>query len=262
MKKLINSTRVFRVLELADLLPEAVRHDGIKLDPTKVTIDISGCGYTVEDLQKALFERFNIQVENRPSTPDPAAHHRHHALQGLAPVRRAHAHRARGHTPRRLVQTPEIPAFTRLRFLPRDAYYCGGELVQVFDERERVNRRLAGRIAADQIVPGPASRCSCRAADHARDRGLSRRLAPFAQAHGDARRGARGLRALHPRPQARRGSLATPPVLESVGADRPPYVVHGHARGLRSGATISRTAALPPFCVCVCGRRGVAPNEP
>ena len=45
VRKLINSTRVFRVLELEDLLPEAVRHDGIKLDPTKVTIDISGCGY-------------------------------------------------------------------------------------------------------------------------------------------------------------------------------------------------------------------------
>ena len=41
------------------------------------------------------------------------------------------------------------------RFLPRDAYYCGGELIPVFDERERVNRRLAGRIAADQIVPYP-----------------------------------------------------------------------------------------------------------
>src|SRR5688572_21246780 len=63
VRNLINSTKVFRVLELEDLLPEAVRHDGILLDPTKVTIDISGCGYTVEDLQKALFERFNIQVE-------------------------------------------------------------------------------------------------------------------------------------------------------------------------------------------------------
>ena len=40
-----------------------VRHDGIRLDPTKVTIDISGCGYTVDDLQKELFERYNIQVE-------------------------------------------------------------------------------------------------------------------------------------------------------------------------------------------------------
>ena len=57
--------------------------------------------------------------------------------------------------PRRLVQTPGMPAFTRLRYLPRDAYYCGGELVPVFDERERVSRKLVGRVAADQIVPYP-----------------------------------------------------------------------------------------------------------
>jgi arginine decarboxylase len=57
--------------------------------------------------------------------------------------------------PRRLVQTPEIPAFTQLRYLPRDAYYCGGELVPVFDDRERTNRKLSGRICADQIVPYP-----------------------------------------------------------------------------------------------------------
>ena len=80
VRKLINSTKVFRVLELEDLLPEAVRHDGIKLDPTKVTIDISGCGYTVEDLQKALFERFNIQVEKSTfNTLDPATDDWHHA---------------------------------------------------------------------------------------------------------------------------------------------------------------------------------------
>src|SRR3954463_7368607 len=60
---LINSTKVFRVLELEDLLPAEVRGDGIRLDPTKVTIDISGCGYTAEDLQKDLFERYNLQVE-------------------------------------------------------------------------------------------------------------------------------------------------------------------------------------------------------
>jgi arginine decarboxylase len=57
--------------------------------------------------------------------------------------------------PRRLVQTPEIPAFTKLKFLPRDAYYCGGELLPVLDERKRVSRALAGRICADQIVPYP-----------------------------------------------------------------------------------------------------------
>ena len=156
VKSLINSTKVFRVLELEDLLPDAVKHDGIRLDPTKVTIDISGCGYTVEDLQKALFERFNIQVEKSTfntltllltiGTTRSKVSRLYDALMRISREQRA---------PRRLVQTPEIPPFTKLVFLPRDAYYCGGELVPVFDERERVNRKLAGRVAADQIVPYP-----------------------------------------------------------------------------------------------------------
>src|SRR3989440_335068 len=156
VRNLINSTRVFRVLELDDLLPDEVRHDGIRLDPTKVTIDISGCGYTVDDLQKLLFDRYNIQVEKSTfntltllltiGTTRSKVSRLYDALMRIARENRA---------PRRLVQTPEIPAFTRLRYLPRDAYYCGGELVQVFDERERVNRKLAGRICADQIVPYP-----------------------------------------------------------------------------------------------------------
>jgi arginine decarboxylase len=156
VRDLINSTRVFRVLELEDLLPEAVRNDGIRLDPTKVTIDISSSGYTVDDLQKLLFERYNIQVEKSTfntltllltiGTTRSKVSRLYDALMRIA---------REGHAPRRLVQTPEIPAFTKLSFLPRDAYYCGGELVPVFDERERVNRRLAGRVCADQIVPYP-----------------------------------------------------------------------------------------------------------
>src|SRR5256885_1821986 len=156
VRNLINSTRVFRVLELDDLLPDEVRHDGIRLDPTKVTIAISACGYTVADLQKLLFERSTIQVEKSTfntltllltiGTTRSKVSRLYDALMRIARENRA---------PRRLVQTPEIPAFTKLKFLPRDAYYCGGELVPVFDERERVNRRLAGRICADQIVPYP-----------------------------------------------------------------------------------------------------------
>jgi arginine decarboxylase len=156
VRKLINSTKVFRVLELEDLLPEQVKHDGIRLDPTKVTIDISGCGYTVDDLQKLLFERYNIQTEKSTfntltllltiGTTRSKVSRLYDALMRIARENRA---------PRRLVQTPEIPAFTKLVYLPRDAYYCGGELLPVLDERERVNRALAGRICADQIVPYP-----------------------------------------------------------------------------------------------------------
>jgi arginine decarboxylase len=156
VRKLINSTKVFRVLELEHLLPPEARNDGILLDPTKVTIDISGCGYTVEDLQKVLFERYNIQVEKSTfntltllltiGTTRSKVSRLYDALMRIA---------REGRPPRRLVQTPEIPGFTRLRYLPRDAYYCGGELLPMFDERERVNQKLVGCVCADQIVPYP-----------------------------------------------------------------------------------------------------------
>src|SRR5262249_19731283 len=100
--------------------------------------------------------RFNIQVEKSTfntltllltiGTTRSKVSRLYDALMRIAREKRA---------PRRLVRTPEIPAFTRLRYLPRDAYYCGGGLLPVFDDRERVNRALAGRVCADGIVPYP-----------------------------------------------------------------------------------------------------------
>src|SRR5712691_10600352 len=130
VRELVNSTRVFRVLELEDLLPDEVRHDGIRLDPTKVTIDISGCGYTVDDLQKLLFERYNIQVEKSTFN----------TLTLLLTI---------GTTRSKLSRLYDsLMRIARENRAPR-------RLVQVFDERERVNKKLAGRICADQIVPYP-----------------------------------------------------------------------------------------------------------
>jgi arginine decarboxylase len=152
----INSTGVFRVLELDELLPSEVKHDGIRLDPTKVTVDISTCGYTVEDLQRELFTRFNIQVEKSTfntlsllltiGTTRSKVSRLYDALMRIA---------REGRAPRRLYQAPDIPEFTQLRYLPRDAYYCGGEALPILDEKDQVNRALVDRACADQITPYP-----------------------------------------------------------------------------------------------------------
>ena len=156
LRSQINSTGVFRVLDLDELLPEGLAKDDIRLDPTKVTVDISSCGYTVEDLQRELFERFNIQVEKSTfntltllltvGTTRSKVSRLYDALMRIA---------REGHVPRRLYQFPEIPDFTRLRFLPRDAYYCGGELIPLLGESDEINPVLADRVCADQIVPYP-----------------------------------------------------------------------------------------------------------
>ena len=156
LRKQINSTGVFRVLELEELLPDEVRHDGIRLDPTKVTVDISRSGYTVEELQRELFDRYNIQVEKSTfntltllltiGTTRSKVSRLYDALMRIA---------REGRAPQRLYQFPDIPEFTRLRFLPRDAYYAGGEAVPLLDEKDNVNRALVDRICADQITPYP-----------------------------------------------------------------------------------------------------------
>jgi len=152
----INSTGVFRVLALEELLPDEVKHDGILLDATKVTLDISSCGYTVEDLQRELFTRFNIQVEKSTfntlsllltiGTTRSKVSRLYDALMRVA---------REGRAPRRLYQFPEIPEFTRLKYLPRDAYYCGGEAVELLDSKDNPNRALVDRVCADQITPYP-----------------------------------------------------------------------------------------------------------
>jgi arginine decarboxylase len=156
LRKQVNSTGVFRVLELDELLPDEVKNDGIQLDPTKVTVDISSCGYTVEELQRELFERFNIQVEKSTfntltllltiGTTRSKLSRLYDALMRIA---------REGRAPQRLYQFPDLPDFTRLRFLPRDAYYCGGESVPLLDEKDNVNTGLVDRVMADQITPYP-----------------------------------------------------------------------------------------------------------
>jgi arginine decarboxylase len=156
LRQQINSTGVFRVLELEDLLPEEVRNDNIRLDPTKITIDISSCGMTVDELQQELFTRFNITVEKSTvntltllltiGTTRSKCSRLYDALMRIAREKR---------TSRRLYRMPDLPPFTELVYLPRDAYYCGGELVPLLDDNDQPNQALAGRICADQIVPYP-----------------------------------------------------------------------------------------------------------
>jgi arginine decarboxylase len=156
LRQQINSTGVFRVLELQDLLPEEVKDDQIQLDPTKITVDISSCGLTVDELQQELFTRFNITVEKSTfntitllltiGTTRSKCSRLYDALMRIAREKRA---------PRRLYRTPDIPGFTELVYLPRDAYYCGGELIPLLDDNDQPNASLVGRTCADQIVPYP-----------------------------------------------------------------------------------------------------------
>ena len=156
LRAAIDATGVFRALTLDDLLPAEVRKDGVRLDPTKITIDISGSGCSVEDFQSVLFEKFNIQVEkstfNTVSLLLTIGTTRSKLSRLIDALGRL-AHEAG--PPRRRLRAPEIAEFTELRYLPRDAYYSVGELVELQGEDGHANPALAGRICADQISPYP-----------------------------------------------------------------------------------------------------------
>jgi len=122
-----------------------------------VTVDISSCGYTVEDLQRELFDRYNIPGrEIHVQYADPAADDRHTRSKVLRLLRRADAYRARGPLAAPLYRFPENPGFhapslpAARRLLLRPVGSCPGR------RESNIRRDLLefGR-AADQIVPYP-----------------------------------------------------------------------------------------------------------
>ena len=155
LKAGINATGVFRVLELDDLLPPEVKLDGVRLDPTKLTVDISPSGLTVQDFQQMLFERHHVQVEkstfNTVSLLLTIGTTRGKVARLLDALRRIAREKR---PPRQLDRLADLPGVTELRYLPRDAYYARGEILAMIDN-DRRNDALIGKIAADAVVPYP-----------------------------------------------------------------------------------------------------------
>ncbi len=63
LKKSINSLRKFKVLTIDDMISPEIKNDNIRLDGTKITIDISKSGYTSKEIEHILLSKHNIQIE-------------------------------------------------------------------------------------------------------------------------------------------------------------------------------------------------------
>jgi arginine decarboxylase len=160
LREKIGATGAFRVLGLDELLADEVQGDGIRLDPTKLTIDISASGWGADELRDELLERFNIQIEKNThstltllltiGTTRSKVSRLFDAMLRLA----KQAQRER-RTPRPTARLPRLPHFTQLACLPRDAFYEAGERVPLLDDAGQPNAALLGRVCCDQIVPYP-----------------------------------------------------------------------------------------------------------
>jgi arginine decarboxylase len=154
----INATGVFRVLELADMMPAELHGDGIRLDPAKLSIDVSGSGMTARELQLELFEDFGVQVEkvthNTLSVLVTLGATESKVLRLLNAIRKLAARAAGGAALRRRSVSP-LPALSEFRALPRDAYFGPAREIPLVSEQHGLNEGVLGAISADLVVPYP-----------------------------------------------------------------------------------------------------------
>ena len=131
LRESINATGVFQVLELQDMQPSELEDDNIQLDPSKLTVDISGSGLSADSVQLELFEKYNIQVEKTTfntitllltiGTTLGKVMRLENALKRMA--RRT----AEGGAGLQLTPPPPLPAFGEICRLPRDVFFELGE---------------------------------------------------------------------------------------------------------------------------------------
>ncbi|MFK8043490.1 aminotransferase class I/II-fold pyridoxal phosphate-dependent enzyme [Congregibacter sp.] len=147
----------FRVLGLADMLPRELADDSVRLDPTKLTIDVSRSGCSARDLQKALYEKHSIQVEkithNTLSVLVTLGTTQSKVLRLINALRSL----AREMPGSAINSAPPsvLPAIGTMHISPREAYFGGSEDLPLNDDTHGINKALIGRVSADQLVPYP-----------------------------------------------------------------------------------------------------------
>ena len=154
----INETGVFRVLEMEDMLPAELIADRIRLDPTKLSIDVSNSGMTARELQLELFEDYGIQVEkvthNTLSVLVTLGATESKVLRLLSALKKLALKAGQRDVLRQRSVSP-LPALSEFRALPRDAYFGPSREIPLVSEQHGLNREVLGAISADLVVPYP-----------------------------------------------------------------------------------------------------------
>ncbi|WP_241505756.1 aminotransferase class I/II-fold pyridoxal phosphate-dependent enzyme [Parahaliea mediterranea] len=156
----IERTGVFRVLGLADMLPESLGDDGIQLDPLKLSVDVSASGLNAREVQLALFEDYGIQIEKVThntitvlvtlGATQSKVLRLLNALQKLAA--RGPVSEGEDSPPAPVSALPPLSAFA---MLPRTAFFGPSRERPLDSEAGGINEGLLGAVSADQVVPYP-----------------------------------------------------------------------------------------------------------
>ena len=152
VKKRIKHLKKFRVLGLDELISEELKDDNIRLDKTKITIDISQSGLSAHEVEHILLNKYNIQIEKTTfntltilitiGCTQSKINRLYLALENIEK------------TAGNQTENPEAKLFenihlsiSEMKYIPRRAFYCEGENVLL--------RKAIGKVSAGMIVPYP-----------------------------------------------------------------------------------------------------------
>ncbi|MEZ7893472.1 MAG: aminotransferase class I/II-fold pyridoxal phosphate-dependent enzyme [Candidatus Wallbacteria bacterium] len=151
LRKAINSLKKFKVLELNDLISEEIKHDGIRLDKTKLTIDVSGTGLQGKDIEHILATKHNIQIEKTTfntisilMTIGATNSKINRLFLALESIEKSSGN-VTLHKDKILSEFKMT--LSEMKFRPRDAFYCQGEKVLLKEAKNRISTAM--------IVPYP-----------------------------------------------------------------------------------------------------------
>lgn len=154
----INATGVFRVLELQDMLPWELVNDGIRLDPTKLSIDVSASTMTAREIQLELFDDYGVQVEkvthNTLSVLVTLGSTESKVLRLINAMQKLALKAGRSDSASLRPVSP-LPSLSDFNALPRDAYFGPSEEIPLVADGHGLNSEIFGSISADLVVPYP-----------------------------------------------------------------------------------------------------------
>lgn len=152
LKRSINSLKKFRVLEQEDMISPELKNDNVRLDKTKLTIDVSKSGYTSKEIEHILLSKHNIQIEKSTFNTITilltigATYSRVNRLfLALENIEKHTGNRERSGTDKSLKDFKL--SISPIRFRPRFSFYA--------DTEELPLQRTEGRIASRMITPYP-----------------------------------------------------------------------------------------------------------
>ncbi|MDD8025105.1 MAG: aminotransferase class I/II-fold pyridoxal phosphate-dependent enzyme [Acidobacteriota bacterium] len=152
LRRSINSLRKFRVLGLKDLIADEVRGDNVRLDRTKLTIDVSQSGYDSREIERILLTKHNIQIEKSTFntltiliTIGATTSKLNRLFIALENIERMSGSQRVADSVKAMREFKL--ELSPIRYRPRFAFYCDGERIAL--------RESEGRIATAMVVPYP-----------------------------------------------------------------------------------------------------------